>query len=769
MAGKQSPKVGKVKMTNVRQFVKSADMENLTPSEVLKSRFTNPLEEAAEVTRGYSEPAGEADLGVLGSDRLIPLLASYPLLSTLSQAELAKLATEVVMVDFQPAEEIVVEGEPGDAMYFVDTGEAFAEVKGVGIACHYSRGDFFGELALTRNLPRTATVRSGGRGCRCLSITGDAFHMVTSENEEVLRIIEQKNRAYSRWAGLRCVIRHPVWHKEDGDNIKSAWADELKEEQQQALLDKAEVHYEKEAGREGGYEEFEEPEHKGLVEQTLTFTGPGNVAAGLTSALHVNLYLAALGMMLATHYFDVMGMTMACVMGTMLMQGVHTKKGSYRHFVISNADTVPGAVMVEIVQAIVKTCEEKWELAQEYRLKQYVESNQKETGMEWSECMQLHPEVCQACWENHACWMRVHTTIVVGIMLSSFVTGFVLYGLGKLRWGNLISFVPLTVEAAFLAGVGWKITKTGIFFLLDKDRLLGGNFSEFGVDVLYNAVPMLVMGIFIMWAEKTFHHSKLGQWILPGLLIGLTSAFYAFVLVLMHNTGQTWDNLIADARSPEANGTFRLLPDGRGWLMDKQTEFTWDPLPQFYPVWDPPLHVGEIDLLDTDHYNDSAVQPGEHAIVDILDADFAAIFNLNQLINLAILIVVTVLAILLNSSAIEEETGSVRFTFCFLVILPTPSVSECVISVVAAEYRLRSRIKNHGNGQYAIRRLVRLNWIQLRWQDNALPLHGWTLLLWPVFGCILRQLHRCRKLSGSFHPSTCSWCVHFRYRHGAAA
>lgn len=42
---------------------------------------------------------------------------------------------------------------------------------------------------------------------------------------------------------------------------------------------------------------------KSLLQKFAAFIGPGNVSAGAASALHVNIYLFALGMMLASPYY----------------------------------------------------------------------------------------------------------------------------------------------------------------------------------------------------------------------------------------------------------------------------------------------------------------------------------------------------------------------------------------------------------------------------------------------------------------------------------
>ena len=70
---------------------------------------------------------------------------------------------------------IITQGDEGDAMYFIEEGEAEAVIKGVGVVMSYKRGDFFGELALMTAEPRSATVRLGARSrCRFVVMSGGA-------------------------------------------------------------------------------------------------------------------------------------------------------------------------------------------------------------------------------------------------------------------------------------------------------------------------------------------------------------------------------------------------------------------------------------------------------------------------------------------------------------------------------------------------------------------------------------------------------------------
>jgi len=91
--------------------------------------------------------------------RELDLLRAIPIFAPLSAPVLESLASQLVLVEARAGETIVEQGDQGDRFYVIASGEVEVEVDGK-VQATQGPGDHFGEIALLRDIPRTATVRS---------------------------------------------------------------------------------------------------------------------------------------------------------------------------------------------------------------------------------------------------------------------------------------------------------------------------------------------------------------------------------------------------------------------------------------------------------------------------------------------------------------------------------------------------------------------------------------------------------------------------------
>jgi cAMP-dependent protein kinase regulator len=86
-------------------------------------------------------------------------LSEVPLLSTLMPYERSKIADALETVKFPAGTTIIAEGAPGEDFFLLESGTAEVYKDGEGTCLKtYSKGDYFGELALLNNAPRAASV-----------------------------------------------------------------------------------------------------------------------------------------------------------------------------------------------------------------------------------------------------------------------------------------------------------------------------------------------------------------------------------------------------------------------------------------------------------------------------------------------------------------------------------------------------------------------------------------------------------------------------------
>jgi MFS family permease len=102
----------------------------------------------AHVDRTLTVPTAE-----LARLRAIEMFAPLP------APTLETLASSLVRVDVPTGETVFRQGDHGDRFYIVDSGEVEVEIDG-HVANVLEPGDHFGEIALLRDIPRTATARA---------------------------------------------------------------------------------------------------------------------------------------------------------------------------------------------------------------------------------------------------------------------------------------------------------------------------------------------------------------------------------------------------------------------------------------------------------------------------------------------------------------------------------------------------------------------------------------------------------------------------------
>ena len=113
----------------------------------------------------------DADLPVPGPEA--GLLHSNPIFAPLSLATVELLATELASERFDAGEVVMAEGEVGDRFHLIVEGTAAVSVDGV-VRTTLGPGDGFGEIALLRDVPRTATVTAVGP-MRTVTLSRDEF------------------------------------------------------------------------------------------------------------------------------------------------------------------------------------------------------------------------------------------------------------------------------------------------------------------------------------------------------------------------------------------------------------------------------------------------------------------------------------------------------------------------------------------------------------------------------------------------------------------
>ena len=118
-------------------------------------------------------PLRTVDAGSEAPQEGVELLRGVPFFAALPVPELERLALALQDVEVEAGGTVFRQGGHGDRFFVVREGEAEVDVDGARVRT-LGAGDFFGEIALVHDVPRTATVRAL-RDLRLGALERDAF------------------------------------------------------------------------------------------------------------------------------------------------------------------------------------------------------------------------------------------------------------------------------------------------------------------------------------------------------------------------------------------------------------------------------------------------------------------------------------------------------------------------------------------------------------------------------------------------------------------
>jgi hypothetical protein len=121
--------------------------------------------------------------------REVELLRSLDIFAPLPLVTLEQLATKLIPLTVPAGTEVIRQGDPGDRFYVIATGEVEVIQDGEVIAVR-GPGEGVGEIALLRDIPRTATVRAKTE-LELFALERDVFVSAVSGHAQSARMAEE--------------------------------------------------------------------------------------------------------------------------------------------------------------------------------------------------------------------------------------------------------------------------------------------------------------------------------------------------------------------------------------------------------------------------------------------------------------------------------------------------------------------------------------------------------------------------------------------------
>ena len=118
------------------------------------------------------------------------VLAKMPLFSRLSEREMLRVMQVAEVRAYAAGDLVIKEGDRGDELFTVLSGRVKVS-RGEAVLTTFGSGEHFGEMALIRSVPRSATIHAEGP-CELIAIRrGDFFEILRKEHELAVKLLWQ--------------------------------------------------------------------------------------------------------------------------------------------------------------------------------------------------------------------------------------------------------------------------------------------------------------------------------------------------------------------------------------------------------------------------------------------------------------------------------------------------------------------------------------------------------------------------------------------------
>ena len=171
-------------LSHVAIRLQEADYEQLLKETVISGEVYKNLQEDLEARNGETHPRPTLDLN-LQPEKLVRQVDLFSNLPSDRINNISRLLKPLLVV---PEEIIMEKGEMGHAMYFISSGCVEVDVPPTPV--RLGSGDFFGEIALLKNNPRTFSVKALGY-CDLLVLSASDLNHFLNDNPELRKTLSE--------------------------------------------------------------------------------------------------------------------------------------------------------------------------------------------------------------------------------------------------------------------------------------------------------------------------------------------------------------------------------------------------------------------------------------------------------------------------------------------------------------------------------------------------------------------------------------------------